>query len=117
MKVVLPHNSLAIMVDDAQEEWEHAVPRVSDSSITSHSVTGLVRYNLTFRAERGGMPSFGECNCGRPASLKCKDGRYVLVCAPYGGSAENCGMWKSCAWANEEAKRMRAVSRQRGGPA
>lgn len=43
VSVVLPYNSLAIMVDDAQEEWEHAVPRVSDSTITAHSKTGRVR--------------------------------------------------------------------------
>jgi hypothetical protein len=112
--VVLPHNSLAIMVDDAQEEWEHAVPRVSDKTIGAHRVTGLVRYNLTFRAERGDMPDFGECKCGRPAALKCKGGRYVLMCAPYGGNGGSCGMWVNCPWANSEAARMRARSRGSG---
>ena len=43
VSVPLPHNSLCIMWNDAQESWQHSVPRCSDDAIVKHPKVGLVR--------------------------------------------------------------------------
>eukprot|EP00035_Acanthoeca_spectabilis_P007099 m.132450 g.132450 ORF g.132450 m.132450 type:complete len:460 (-) comp13796_c0_seq1:105-1484(-) len=108
VSVVLPHNSVVVMEDDAQEEWEHAVPRVSDDSVAPHRLAGFARYSLTFRSERQDLPDFGECHCGRPAVLKCKGGKYWISCNP-AGTDKPCAVWTSCAWADREALRLRTL--------
>ena len=106
ISVSLPHNSLVIMWNDAQESWQHSVPRCSNDSILMHSQVGLVRISLTFRMERH-VPNFGVCYCGRPVGLKAKEGRYYTFCVPYGESkSKTCNYWKPCPWAEEEARRL-----------
>lgn len=109
--VSLPHNSLCIMWNDAQESWQHSVPRCSDNAISRHPKVGLVRISLTFRRHKK-LPDLGYCHCGRPAGLKAKEGRYYLFCVPYGhDKRETCNFWKPCPWAEEEAKRLVQLER------
>lgn len=114
-----PHNTLYVMQADAQESWQHAVPKCADGSVGQHAVARDVRFSLTFRMER---PEVAEacavqCKCGRPAALKCsKNGRYYLACNPAGGEASNkCGFWQHCPWAEREAARLRDSTRAAGG--
>ena len=114
-KVHLPHNSAAVMWQDAQETWVHGVPRCSDSRIVQHKQTGLARFSLTFRMKRS-LPDLGICNCGKPAGLKAKQGRYYLHCTKHANatdqsSLQHCAFWKPCAWAEEEAARLRLHER------
>eukprot|EP00037_Helgoeca_nana_P037154 m.14783 g.14783 ORF g.14783 m.14783 type:complete len:447 (+) comp8457_c0_seq1:59-1399(+) len=104
ISVVLPHNSVLVMMHDAQEEWQHAVPQVAD--VGRHRLTGQARYSLTFRMERKDLPDFGTCHCGKPPALKCKGGTYWLTCNPSGAVAP-CGLWMACKWADREAARLR----------
>ena len=109
VSVPLPHNSIAIMLDDAQERWQHSVPTCSDGAITRHARAGLVRYSLTFRQERE-LPDLGRCHCGEPAALKAKNGEYILFCRPYGkASGRTCSFRRHCEWAAGEAARLRAL--------
>ena len=109
VSVPLPHNSLCIMWNDAQESWQHSVPRLSDDGILKHPKVGAVRISLTFRKKRS-IPDQGNCYCGRPAGLKAKDGRYYLFCRPYGKDKQKtCHLWKPCPWAEAEAKRLVAL--------
>ena len=114
VSVPLPHNSLCIMWNDAQESWQHSVPRCSDDSILQHPKVGLTRISLTFRMHRP-IPDLGICHCGRPAGLKAKDGKYYLFCVPYGkDKKETCNFWKPCRWAEDEASRLVRLERNRG---
>lgn len=114
--IPMPHNTVVIMWDDCQEEWEHSVPRQADSSIGKHPVAGLVRISLTFRMAR---PELAEkqklCSCGRPSVLKSKGGRYYLACSPMGTSSQ-CGFWEHCPWAQAEAERLRTLQRWEASP-
>lgn len=104
VSVPLPHNSVCIMWNDAQESWQHSVPRCSDP--IPHPTVGPVRISLTFRKRRQ-LPNFGNCHCGHPAGLKAKDGKYYLFCRPYGKDKnKTCLYWNPCLWAEEEAKRL-----------
>ena len=108
VSVSLPHNSVCIMWNDAQESWQHSVPRCSDESIVANPIVGSVRISLTFRKRRPNIPDLGNCHCGRPAGLKAKDGKYYLFCRPYGKDKQGktCMFWKPCHWAEQEAKRL-----------
>lgn len=106
VSVPMPHNSVVIMWNEAQESWQHSVPRCSDESMTLHPRVGPVRISLTFRKRRT-LPDCGNCHCGRPAGLRAKDGRYFLFCRPYGKEKnKTCVFWKPCSWAEDEAKRL-----------
>lgn len=106
ISVPLPHNSLIIMWSDAQESWQHSVPRCSNDTILQHDKVGTVRISLTFRMERP-VPPLGSCHCGRPVGLKAKQGTYYTFCIPYGADkSKTCGFWKPCPWAEAEAKRL-----------
>ncbi|CAB9504922.1 ketoglutarate-dependent dioxygenase alkB homolog 3 [Seminavis robusta] len=106
VSVPLPHNSIAIMWNDAQESWQHAVPRCSSNSLMQHATVGHVRISLTFRMQRH-LPNLGKCHCGRPVGLKAKDGAYYCFCRPYGKDKHRtCGFWKRCGWAEQEAQRL-----------
>ena len=109
VSIPLPHNSAIIMWDDSQESWQHAVPKCSSESIGRHPTVGLVRISLTFRMKRNDIPDLGLCYCGRPAGLKAKNGRYFLMCQPYGTPDKQmtCPYWKPCDWANAEATRLK----------
>eukprot|EP00929_Paragymnodinium_shiwhaense_P040833 TRINITY_DN21257_c0_g1_i2.p1 TRINITY_DN21257_c0_g1~~TRINITY_DN21257_c0_g1_i2.p1 ORF type:complete len:290 (-),score=67.85 TRINITY_DN21257_c0_g1_i2:740-1609(-) len=104
----MPHNSAVIMWDDCQEEWHHSVPKQADSSVGRHAVAGLTRISLTYRMAR---PDFseqlGKCHCGRQGVLKSKNGRYYVGCCP-AGAKKQCGFWQPCAWAQQEAERLRS---------
>lgn len=90
----LPHNSACVMWDNCQEEWKHGVPRCSNERIFCHKKSGLVRYSLTFRMAKK-LPNLGSCFCGLPVTLKSFQGKYVLVCKPYGETKEKvCNYWK-----------------------
>ena len=108
VSVPLSHNSAIIMWDDSQESWQHAVPKCSSESIGRHPTVGLARISLTFRMKRRDIPDLGLCYCGRPAGLKAKNGRYFLMCQPYGTPDKQmtCPYWKPCDWANAEASRL-----------
>jgi len=109
VSVFLPHNSLCIMWNDAQESWQHSVPRMSDDGILKHPKVGTVRISLTFREKRK-IPGLGNCYCGRPTALRAKDGKYYLFCRPYGKDKhKTCGFWEPCPWAEAEAKRLMAL--------
>ena len=58
IQVYVPHNSAVIMWADAQENWQHAVPKCDNSKIYRHKEIGLERYSLTFRMRRTDMPKF-----------------------------------------------------------
>jgi len=107
--VYLPHNSIVIMWNDAQESWQHCVPKCS-TTMLNHSKVGSTRISLTFRMKRR-LPSriaMIKCHCGKSAGLKCKDGKYFLFCEPYGKNKhKTCRFWKSCIWANEEAEKLK----------
>jgi alkylated DNA repair dioxygenase AlkB len=104
VSVPLPHNSAAIMWNDAQESWQHSVPRCMDESY--HPLVGPVRISMTFRRQRN-LPSLGTCHCGRPVGLKAKDGLYYTFCRPYGKDKhKTCNFWKRCLWAEQEALRL-----------
>ncbi|CAL1156558.1 unnamed protein product [Cladocopium goreaui] len=105
--IPMPHNTVVIMWDDCQEEWDHSVPRQADSTIPKHSLAGLVRISLTFRMARLSAPGFtnGDLHC-KPCVLKSKRGHYYLACSPVGTSSQ-CGFWEHCAWAQAEAERLR----------
>lgn len=108
-----PHNSATIMWDDAQEMWEHAVPRVT--SIVPHARTGDRRYSLTFRMERRDMPPLGKCRCGEQVTLRAERApgggvAYVTVCRPNGKATPPCAHHAPCAWAEAEAARLRSCS-------
>ena len=107
LTIPLPHNSAIVMWGDCQENWHHSVPRCSGRAIGRHRLSGTVRFSLTFRMNRREcLPGLGKCHCGKPASLKCVKGRYVVFCHPNTG---NCGFMKSCEWATEEARRLRLL--------
>ena len=108
VSIPMPHNSVIIMHGDSQETWQHAIPKCSSDSILQHAKSGLVRISLTFRMKRHDMPDLGLCYCGRPAGLKAKNGRYFLMCQPYGNpdKQKTCPYWKPSNWANEEAARL-----------
>ncbi|CAE7406945.1 ALKBH3 [Symbiodinium necroappetens] len=105
--IPMPHNTVVIMWDDCQEEWQHSVPRQADSTVEKHAVAGLVRLSLTFRMSRPELAQHRKsCHCGRPSALKSKEGRYYLACCPM-GTSKQCGFWEPCSWAQEEAERLR----------
>ena len=109
VSIPLPHNSLCIMWNDAQESYQHSVPKCSDDTLFNHAKVGPVRISLTFRKKRN-IPDLGNCYCGRPAGLKAKDGNYYIFCRPYGKDKhKTCHFWKPCAWAEEEAKHLKAL--------
>ena len=111
LSIPLPHNSLCIMWNDAQEAYQHSVPKCSDDALLNHAKVGPVRISLTFRKKRN-IPDLGNCYCGRPAALRAKDGNYYLFCRPYGKDKhKTCHFWKPCAWAEEEAKNLKAQER------
>jgi len=110
--IPLPHNSAVVMWNDAQENWQHAVPRCSNNTIERHPTCGLVRYSLTFRMKKH-LPDLGLCNCGKKAGLKAKRGMYYLFCKPYGSDkTKQCRFWKRCQWAEEEAQRLKQLERR-----
>lgn len=109
--IPMPHNSAVVMWDDCQEEWQHSVPRQADSVIDTHRTAGRTRISLTFRMARPELASRRvNCKCGRSTVLKCKSGKYYLACSPM--TTKQCGFWTPCAWAEEEAARMREELRE-----
>ena len=104
------HNSLIVMSRDCQEEWKHSVAKTS--SVQFHGIAGETRFSLTFRRNR---PEFSQsatrnCNCGKPAALKCAKGRYYYTCCMAGGDAsQKCSYYARSAVAQQEADRLRAV--------
>ncbi|CAH0370075.1 unnamed protein product [Pelagomonas calceolata] len=104
------HNSLIVMSRDCQEEWKHSVAKTS--SVPFHAVAGETRFSLTFRRNR---PEFSQsatrnCNCGKPAALKCAKGRYYYTCCMAGGDAsQKCSYYARSAVAQQEADRLRAI--------
>ena len=106
----MPHNSCLVMLEDCQEAWLHAVPKVSRKGIAEHPTAGLTRISLTFRMAR---PQFAPqppvlCKCGVPATLKSKNLKYFLYCDPT--KVQTCGFWEPCEWADAEARRLREIS-------
>ena len=130
------HNSLIVMSRDCQEEWsvpgvlrractrerrcpslhrrfprrKHSVAKTS--SVPFHAIAGETRFSLTFRRNR---PEFSQsatrnCNCGKPAALKCAKGRYYYTCCMAGGDAsQKCSYYARSAVAQQEADRLRAI--------
>ena len=108
ISVYMPHNSIVIMWDDAQESWQHSVPKCSDSSTgMNHPRVGTTRISLTFRMRKAffnTIVSTTRCYCGKPVGLKCnnKDGKYYLFCEPYGKNKhKTCNYWKPLTIATE----------------
>jgi len=119
-QLTLPHNSLLIMWDDAQERWVHSVPRCAESAVGRHPLSGPVRFSLTMRMKRADMPPMPLCHCGEPAALKAgRDNTYWTFCDPSrsrtkaGRSTAQCGFRQRCLWAEREASRMRDATRIR----
>ena len=110
------HNSLIVMSRDCQEEWKHSVAKTS--SVPFHAVAGETRFSLTFRRNR---PEFSQnatrnCNCGKPAALKCAKGRYYYTCCMAGGDAsQKCSFYARSAVAQQEADRLRAIDENLNG--
>ena len=104
------HNSLIVMSRDCQEEWKHSV--ANTSSVQFHAIAGETRFSLAFRRNR---PEFSQsatrnCNCGKPAALKCAKGRYYYTCCMAGGDAsQKCSYYARSAVAQQEADRLRAI--------
>jgi len=117
VSVPAPHNSLIVMRADCQESWQHSVVKVA--GVRNHTNVGTVRYSLTFRMER---PEFRaearvDCDCGRDAALKCKNGSYYLSCNPAGGSAsDKCAFYQRSEVAQREATRLQALDAQTHPP-
>lgn len=112
VSIPAPHNSLIVMDADCQEKWHHSVVKVANSSVRSHGVSGTVRYSLTFRMDRPDFMAIArvDCDCGRAAALKCKNGSYYLTCNPAGGSAsDKCSFYRRSEIAQREAERLRAL--------
>ena len=89
---------------------KHSVAKTS--SVPFHAVAGETRFSLTFRRNR---PDFSQaaarnCNCGKPAALKCAKGRYYYTCCMAGGDAsQKCSYYARSAVAQQEADRLRAI--------
>ena len=89
---------------------KHSVAKTS--SVPFHAVAGETRFSLTFRRNR---PEFSQsatrnCNCGKPAALKCAKGRYYYTCCMAGGDAsQKCSYYARSAVAQQEADRLRAI--------
>ena len=104
------HNSLIVMSRDCQEEWKHSVAKTS--SVQFHAIAGETRFSLTFRRNR---PEFSQsatrnCECGKPAALKCAKGRYYYTCCMAGGDAsQKCSYYARSVVAQQEADRLRAI--------
>ena len=104
------HNSLIVISRDCQEEWKHSVAKTS--SVQFHAIAGETRFSLAFRRNR---PEFSQsatrnCNCGKPAALKCAKGRYYYTCCMAGGDAsQKCSYYARSAVAQQEADRLRAI--------
>ena len=89
---------------------KHSVAKTS--SVPFHAIAGETRFSLTFRRNR---PEFSQsatrnCNCGKPAALKCAKGRYYYTCCMAGGDAsQKCSYYARSAVAQQEADRLRAI--------
>ena len=95
---------------------KHSVAKTS--SVPFHAIAGETRFSLTFRRNR---PEFSadaarNCNCGKPAALKCAKGRYYYTCCMAGGDAsQKCSYYARSAVAQQEADRLRAIDENLNG--
>ncbi|KND01640.1 uncharacterized protein SPPG_03435 [Spizellomyces punctatus DAOM BR117] len=105
--IMLPHNSLLIMLPPMQEEYKHEVPKCNPKLLIQHPISKDTRINLTFRVAR---PEYRDnipvCRCGNPTELRVvikKEsnlGRYFYMCAGGGNetsgieSGSNCGFFE-----------------------
>eukprot|EP00040_Diaphanoeca_grandis_P026396 m.147754 g.147754 ORF g.147754 m.147754 type:complete len:569 (+) comp30559_c0_seq1:93-1799(+) len=109
VSIPMPHNTVVIMWDDCQENWQHAVLRTSAARVKQHPWTnvGKIRLSLTFRMSRPELaPLRTTCYCKKPAALKSKDGIYFSFCSPV-NNAHPCRFWQRCNWAQIEAQRLK----------
>lgn len=108
--IPMPHNSVVVMMADAQESWRHAVPRMADGSIRRHPSAGLCRLSLTFRMTRGEVAVHTpRCACGNLAALKSTGPvGYHYMCDPTKPEGP-CTFFQRGHWAEEEAIATRIV--------
>ena len=84
--VHLPHNSLLVMLPSFQELYRHSVPLVSRVDLKRNPISGLARFNLTFRMVRDDYANGPKCCCNLRAELRCVNkvddtmGRYFYSC-------------------------------------
>lgn len=107
--IPLPHNSVVVMMSDAQESWRHAIPRMADGSIRRHPAAGLCRISLTFRMTRAEVARHTpHCNCGNSAALKSSGpAGYYYMCDPT--QPGSCSFIQRARWAEKEAIATRIV--------
>ncbi|KAJ3221983.1 hypothetical protein HDU81_010214 [Chytriomyces hyalinus] len=96
--VKLPHGSLLIMYPPMQELYKHEVP--PESNFPGHPLSGLARYNLTFRMHRPEFSNPPLCKCGVRTDLKPvfkqtaeepQSERYYWSCVKGRGGQMGCG--------------------------
>ncbi|KAJ3132306.1 hypothetical protein HK100_005427 [Physocladia obscura] len=66
--IKLPHGSLLVMYPPMQELYKHEVGL--ERRFAGHPISGLVRYNLTFRMYRNEFSSPPLCRCGVRSNMK-----------------------------------------------
>ncbi|KAI9206505.1 uncharacterized protein BJ171DRAFT_457544 [Polychytrium aggregatum] len=93
--VVLPHNSLLMMLPTTQEEYKHSIPSNVDPVIP-HAIARTTRINITYRMARPiYQRSIPVCKCGiqtdlRPVVRSEKTfGRYFYSCPASQTAAES----------------------------
>ncbi|KAJ3389249.1 hypothetical protein HDU92_001121 [Lobulomyces angularis] len=69
--VMLPHNSLFVMLPGFQEGYKHEIPKQKVFEIKPNKLSGMQRVNFTFRMIRKEyFDALPYCFCGRRAVLK-----------------------------------------------
>ena len=101
--ILLPHNSLLIMLPPFQEEYKHEIPKCKPNGVKPHRISGPERLNITFRVAR---PNYCRdvvfCKCGNPCDLRTVSkkennrGKYFYMCAMSGSILLNQPMGYSC---------------------
>ncbi|KAI9330715.1 hypothetical protein BDR26DRAFT_824740 [Obelidium mucronatum] len=104
--IKLPHGSLLIMYPPMQELYKHEIG--PEKNFPGHPISGLARYNLTFRMYRPefSMPPFCKCNIRtdlkpvfkRSASLDAQqekedEEKYYYACVKGRGGQLGCGFF------------------------
>ncbi|KAI8614282.1 hypothetical protein BC830DRAFT_1128149 [Chytriomyces sp. MP71] len=99
--IKLPHGSLLIMYPPMQELYKHEVP--PEKHFPGHPISGLARYNLTFRMYRREFSDPPICRCGVRTDLKPvfkefgkkqRNEKYYWSCVKGRGEKSGCGYFE-----------------------
>ncbi|KAJ3297884.1 hypothetical protein HDU79_001641 [Rhizoclosmatium sp. JEL0117] len=99
--IKLPHGSLLIMYPPMQELYKHEIG--PEKHFQGHPISGLARYNLTFRMYRREFENPPFCKCGVRTDLKPvfkgsnglkRDEKYYYSCVLGRGEQLGCGFFE-----------------------